>query len=107
MTMTLDRQPPAITVPGELWHLNGYALNYVIVDRPGVGPDGNHYRRSNGEFHHTLKVGEFATVRDAACAVQAHNAWSEICALDWENYTADSSGMLDDVREILARYGRA
>jgi hypothetical protein len=106
-------QPPAITRPGEMWHLNGYNLSQVMVHRPGVNPvTGDHYRNASGQLNHTISVADFKTVRDAAAAVQARNAWEEVCAAasdleysgrlkeDAENY------FYADVINVLRKYGR-
>jgi hypothetical protein len=102
-------QPQAITRPGEMWHLNGYNLSQVMVHRPGVNPvTGDHYRNASGLTHHTISVADFKTMRDAAAAVQARNAWEEICALRKGLNLSEkwASEFLLAVDEVIAKYGR-
>lgn len=87
--------PPAITRPGDLWYINEHDLTEVMARQPGV------------------TVGRFETIRDAACAVQAHNAWEEIVAA-WDTMDRSSHPKEDaetqffgDVIAVLQKHGRA
>jgi hypothetical protein len=106
-------QPPAITRPGEMWHLNGYNLSQVMVHRRGVNPEtGDHYKNASGQINHTISVADFKTVRDAAAAVQARNAWEDVCeAHNMLVKTGAPEGLFNEaftrcVQVVLAKYGR-
>lgn len=85
-SMTL---PPAITRPGEMWSVGGPHLTQVVVSRPNE-----------------VQIAEFLTVRDAACAVQAHNMIEELVALyrNWPD--PDDMAFPAPIEAILAKYGR-
>lgn len=92
---TLAHQPPAITKPGELWHVANYRPTSVIICRDDT--DG---------YPLAYTVAEFKTVRDAACAVQAHNMVEEIVGL-WNRKREMRAGvLLDETARVLEKYGR-
>lgn len=83
-----EHQPPAVTLPGEPWHLNAYHMTQVVVIRD--------------ERQHI--VGHFETVRDAASAVQAR---AIVELIDRARRVCVSE--IDFAAEVLAimgRYGR-
>lgn len=94
------RQPPAITKPGERWHLNGFNLSTIIVVRDG--PDDNGQTYVDGRHQYT--IARFDTVRDAAAAVQAFNCFGIIA--DMWNDDLSPRDFHDRVGELLAVYGR-
>lgn len=84
-----DRQPAAITQPGEPWVLNGYHMASVMVVR--------------GETEVT--VATFRTARDAAAAVQSRLIAERVCALA-RQFNGDDAGLGAAVRQVLSGYGR-
>lgn len=89
--------PPARTRPGERWHLNGYNLTQVVVVRE---PD---EEMTNPNPYH-IPIGNFETVRDAACAMQGHNAFNLICDAFEISRTPES--FYNYVEEVLKAFGR-
>lgn len=92
-TSPTGHTPPALTQPGEPWHLNGYNLTQVIVVREREGDDPYH-----------VLIGSFTTARDAVCAMHGHNALSLI--IDAYGIARTPEDFYDRVIEILRIFGR-
>ena len=83
----------AITRPGELWHGSLHNQTEVAVIR---------YRDEGGYYR--VPVANFATARDAACAIQGHNFLIEIAELYQQSMQPHLRD--DRVRAALRKYGR-
>lgn len=83
-----EHQPPAVTLPGEPWHLNAYHMTQVVVIRD--------------ERQHI--VGHFETVRDAASAVQARAIVELLARARRDGVTGHALG--EYVEYVMGRYGR-
>lgn len=94
------RHPPAVTVPGERWHLNGFILTSVIIVRDGPDANGRNYI----DGRHQVTVGSFHTVRDAAAAVQGFNGFNLVAELYEDCRSA--ADFYDKVGDLLTSYGR-
>lgn len=95
-------QPPAVTRPGETWHLNGFNMSQVIIIRDGPDDKG----RSYTDGRHQVTVGDFATVRDAAAAVQCKAIVDKIIAERDTWLNADHDAFAIAVNDILMEYER-
>lgn len=81
----LDGQPPAVTMPGEPWHLNAYDLRQIVVHRGAE----------------RVPVGEFKTARDAIAAAQSR-AIVELLS----RAKTSKCLTLEYVTEVMERFGR-
>lgn len=89
--------PLALTKPGEMWHLNCYNLSEVIVVRDG--PDA--MCRTYVDGRHKLSIGKFHTMRDAAEAMQSHNAMNRIKAFAAACDPSRMGDLLDFAQDVL------
>lgn len=94
-----EHQPPAVTMPGEPWHLNAFRMKQVIVIREGADGAGHRW-----DDQHQRTVADFVTVRDAALAVQSRAIVELIDRAIRTCPNADEFAAT--VCEIMKRYGR-